>query len=135
MADYADSVILPKSMRVLLIEMEQGLRGEIAARLEGDGCTVRVATNAWDALAMLQEDPLPDMVAMDLSCPEGCGDWLVRECRSDERLARLRILSPPEALHRAAVARRFANMGEMRQMRLGSTLESLGRAVWNKVRG
>lgn len=122
-------------MRVLLVEMEQGLRGEIAARLEEDGCTVRVATNAWDALAMLQEDPLPDMVAMDLSCPEGCGDWLVRECRADERLARLRILSPPEALHRTAVARRFAKVAAVRQTKLGSTLESLGRAVWHKVRG
>jgi CheY-like chemotaxis protein len=123
------------SMRVLLVEMEQGLRGEIAARLEGDGCTVRVAANAWDALAMLQEDPLPDMVAMDLGCPEGCGDWLVRECRADERLTRLRILSPEEALHRASVARRIAKLAAVRPARLGSALEHLGRVVWHKARG
>lgn len=122
-------------MRVLLVEFEQSLRGEIAARLERDGCTVRVAASAWDALAMLQEDPLPDMVAMDLGCPEGCGDWLVRECRSDDRLTRLSILSPEETMHRAAVARRIARLAAVRPARLGAALEHLGRAVWGKVQG
>jgi DNA-binding response OmpR family regulator len=122
-------------MRVLLVEFEQSLRGEIAARLERDGCTVRVAASAWDALAMLQEDPLPDMVAMDLGCPEGCGDWLVRECRADDRLARLSVLSPEETMHRAAVARRIARLAAVRPARLGAVLEHLGRAVWGKVQG
>lgn len=122
-------------IRVLLVEMEQGLRGEIAARLEGDGCTVRVSANAWDALAMLQEDPLPDLVAMDLGCPEGCGDWLVRECRADQRLARVRVLSPEEAMHRVAVARRIARLAAVRPARLGAALEHLGRLVWDKAQG
>ncbi len=122
-------------IRVLLVELEQGLRGEIAARLESDGCTVRVSASAWDALAMLQEDPLPDLVAMDLGCPEGCGDWLVRECRADERLARVRVLSPEEAMHRAAVARRIARLAAVRPARLGAALEHLGRLVWDKARG
>lgn len=122
-------------IRVLLVELEQGLRGEIAARLESDGCTVRVSASAWDALAMLQEDPLPDVVAMDLGCPEGCGDWLVRECRADERLARVRVLSPGEAMHRVAVARRIARLAAVRPARLGAALEHLGRLVWNKARG
>ncbi len=122
-------------MRILLIELEHGLRGEIAERLERDGCTVRVASTAWDALAMLQEDPLPDLVAMDLGCPEGCGDWLVRECRADDRLARLSVLSPQEVLHRAAVVRRIARLGAVRPARLGSALEHLGRLVWDKARG
>jgi len=122
-------------IRVLLVELEQALRGEIAARLERDGCTVRVAASAWDALAMLQEDPLPDLVAMDLGCPEGCGDWLVRECRADERLARVRVLSPAEAMHRAAVARRIARLAAVRPARLGAALEHLGRLVWDKARG
>ncbi len=121
-------------IRVLLVELEQGLRGEIAARLERDGCTVRVAASAWDALAMLQEDPLPNLVAMDLSCPEGCGDWLVRECRADERLARLRVLSPEEAMHRVAVARRIARLAAVRPARVRASLEHLGRLVWDKVR-
>ena len=122
-------------IRVLLVELEQGLRSEIAARLESDGCTVRVSASAWDALAMLQEDPLPDLVAMDLGCPEGCGDWLVRECRADERLARVRVLSPEEAMHRAAVARRIARLAAVRPARLGAVLEHLGRLVWDKARG
>ena len=122
-------------IRVLLVEMEQGLRGEIAARLEGDGCTVRVSASAWDALAMLQEDPLPDLVAMDLGCPEGCGDWLVRECRADQRLARVRVLSPEEAMHRVAVARRIARLAAVRPARLGAALEHLGRLVWDKAQG
>lgn len=122
-------------MRILLVEMEQGLRGEMADRLSRDGCTVRVASSAWDALAMLQEDPLPDLVAMDLGCPEGCGDWLVRECRADERLARVSILSPPEALHRAAVERRIARLAAVRPARLGAALEHLGRVVWGKAQG
>ncbi|HEU4382935.1 MAG TPA: hypothetical protein VFR85_05455 [Anaeromyxobacteraceae bacterium] len=123
------------TMRILLVEVEQGLRGEIAERLTRDSCTVRVASSAWDALAMLQEDPLPDLVAMDLGCPEGCGDWLVRECRADERLARLSILSPQEALHRAAVERRIARLASVRPARLGAALEHLGRAVWDRARG
>ena len=122
-------------IRVLLVELEQGLRGEIAARLESDGCTVRVSANAWDALAMLQEDPLPDLVAMDLGCPEGCGDWLVRECRADQRLARVRVLSPEEAMHRVAVARRIARLAAVRPARLGAALEQLGRLVWDKAQG
>ncbi len=122
-------------IRILLVEVEQGLRGEIAERLDRDGCIVRVASTAWDALAMLQEDPLPDLVAMDLGCPEGCGDWLVRECRADERLARLSILSPQEALHRAAVARRIARLAAVRPARLGAALEHVGRLVWDKARG
>ena len=120
-------------MRVLLVEPDDGIRSELSDRLLRDGCTVRLASTAWDALAMLQEDPLPDVVAMDFGCPEGCADWLVREARADERLARLRVVPHQEAVLRATAARRIARLRAIRPARLGAFLEHIGRLVWRRV--
>lgn len=85
-------------MLVLLIEPDEKRRRETAARLAGAGCLVRAAASAWEGLAMLQEEPLPRAVLMDLASSEACADWLAGELRSDERLSQLPIYGTAEAL-------------------------------------
>ena len=54
-------------LAILLVEDDPIVLDSTAALLEDGGCAVRVASSADEALAALQEGPLPSVVVTDIS--------------------------------------------------------------------
>ena len=101
---------MPAAKRVLLIEDDAGLRQALKMLLERRGYLVVEALDGREALTLLQDDPLPSAVLLDLKLP-GMNGWEFRERQlADPRLACLPTLvmtgdeaEPSGALHGATL--------------------------------
>ena len=92
-------------MRVILVvEDDDDLRRDICAALTNEGFVARQAQNGLDALLILQEDELPDLILLDLIMPMMNG-WAFRaEQEMDARLAHIPVIVMSAApLERAAI--------------------------------
>lgn len=71
---------MPK--RILVVDDEMGARVLIGTFLDRGGFEVIKAKNGVEALALMEQGPLPDMVIMDVMMPEMDGITLCRSIRT-----------------------------------------------------
>jgi CheY-like chemotaxis protein len=77
---------------ILLIDDDALLRSSCASVLAHHGYSVIEASDGDAALARLDEEPLPELIVVDLEMP-GMGGWeFLAILRSDRRLAELPVL-------------------------------------------
>jgi DNA-binding response OmpR family regulator len=92
-------------MRVILVvEDDDDLRRDICSDLTHEGFVARQAQNGLEALLILQEDELPDLILLDLIMPTMNG-WAFRaQQEMDARLAHIPVIVMSAApLERAAI--------------------------------
>jgi DNA-binding response OmpR family regulator len=101
----APSPIFMSPMRaILVVEDDDDLRRDICAALTDEGFVAREAQNGLDALLVLQEDQLPDLIILDLIMPTMNG-WAFRAQQElDSRLAHIPVIVMSAApLNRIAI--------------------------------
>jgi CheY-like chemotaxis protein len=77
---------------ILVVEDDEDLRRDICAALTDEGFVAREAQNGLQALMMLQEDQLPDLIILDLIMPTMNG-WAFRAQQElDGRLAHIPVI-------------------------------------------
>lgn len=76
---------------MLVVEDDRALLELLLDYFESEKVEVIAAEDAAQALAKLAEDPLPDVVLLDLRLPEVSGEELLARMRADPRLARLPV--------------------------------------------
>jgi len=78
--------------RVLLVE-DEAVQAELAQRvLERAGFSVRRAGDGPLALEALAEDPLPDLVLLDVMLPKMDGFEVLKRIRADQRTRSLPVI-------------------------------------------
>jgi two-component system phosphate regulon response regulator PhoB len=71
--------------RILVVEDERDLARAVEYRLQKEGYSTEAALTGEAALARLAEDPLPDLVLLDLMLPDRSGIEICKSLRSDPR--------------------------------------------------
>lgn len=79
-------------MRILLVEDEDALREQIAARLREEGFAVDLAADGVDGSFMAQEYPL-DLAVVDLGLPGLDGLQLIEKARTQDRKYPILVLT------------------------------------------
>ena len=77
--------------QLLLVDDEPGLREAVQAYLEDSGFSVRVASNATEGWAMLQQ-MTPDLVISDIMMPQVDGYEFLAQMRGDQRFKTLPVI-------------------------------------------
>jgi two-component system, OmpR family, phosphate regulon response regulator PhoB len=80
------------SAKILIVEDEADLVGVLTYNLKREGYAVKAAGNGAEALRLLDEDPPPDLVVLDLMLPDISGIDVCRQLRSNERTRRTPVL-------------------------------------------
>jgi two-component system phosphate regulon response regulator PhoB len=80
------------SYTILIVEDEQDLAATLEFNLQKEGFQCLVAHTGQDARDILQRDPLPSLVVLDLMLPDSSGTEICRELRADDRTRRMPIL-------------------------------------------
>ncbi len=71
---------------------EEDLVTTLEYNLQSEGFTTRTALTGDGALAMLAEDPLPDLVLLDMMLPDISGTEICRRMRTKPRTAKMPVL-------------------------------------------
>lgn len=79
-------------MSVLIIEDDEGVRDSLAELLTEEGYDVKVASEGSEALALMQEEPLPSLILLDLMMPTMNGGEFRKRQLSDPRLASIPVI-------------------------------------------
>lgn len=79
-------------MRILVVDDDDALRKGLAFLLRLSGHEVSSAAHGAEALSMLQAEPLPDIILLDLSMPVMDGATFRRAQLADDRLRGIRTL-------------------------------------------
>ncbi|MBC7538511.1 MAG: response regulator [Bacteriovorax sp.] len=79
--------------KVLIVDDDIRNIFALTAALEQKGAIITVARNGMEALTRLEEDPLMDLVLMDIMMPEMDGFQATREIRKQKRFASLPIIA------------------------------------------
>jgi two-component system, sensor histidine kinase and response regulator len=83
----------PGGASILIVEDEDMLRETLREALEGESYSVATAANGEEALDRLRRDePLPDLVVLDLAMPVLDGNGLYEAMQLDPRLAGIPVL-------------------------------------------
>lgn len=82
----------PPPPSVLVVDDNDALRENLAECLEAEGYVVRAAETGEEALALLDQGPLPSVVLLDLMMPGMDGRALVAAIRADPRYQRVRVV-------------------------------------------
>jgi len=77
---------------ILIVEDERDLAGTLEYNLEKDGYQTRVAYDGQQALKLAHEEPLPDLVLLDLMLPDFSGIEVCRRLRQDERTRQVPVI-------------------------------------------
>ena len=117
---------MSRANRILVVDDNASLRENLAEALQLEGYEVVVAADGAGALALLEADPLPEVVLLDLVMPRMDGRELARRIRQDRRLdtVRLVLTTGHEATARAGVA---VEAVLMKPFGVGELLEALKR--------
>jgi len=78
--------------RILIVEDDEDLVRLTTHWLEREGYTVQHAADGEAALEMLEKDPLPGLVLLDVMLPKIDGFELLRRIRSKERTKTLPVM-------------------------------------------
>lgn len=74
------------SSLILIVDDEQDLLATLEYNLEREGFRTRSALNGKEALERAVQDPLPDLILLDLMLPDMPGTEVCRELRRNERM-------------------------------------------------
>ena len=77
---------------VLIVEDERDLVGNLEYNLEREGYQTRSALTGRAALELATQEPIPDLVVLDLMLPDVSGTEVCRHLRADERTRRVPVL-------------------------------------------
>jgi two-component system, OmpR family, phosphate regulon response regulator PhoB len=80
------------SGRVLVIEDEVDLATTLEYNLRTEGFDVRVAHSGRQGLALATNDPLPDVIVLDLMLPDLAGTEVCRRLREQERTRDIAVI-------------------------------------------
>jgi len=80
------------SKKILIIEDEADLVGVLAYNLKKEGYAILSAGRGAEALALMDGEPPPDLVLLDLMLPDISGIDVCRQIRGNERISRVPIL-------------------------------------------
>lgn len=80
------------SPRILLVDDDSLLREALADFLSSEGFSVVQAGTAVEALRVIQQEPLPDAMVVDLLMPRVGGEELVGLCRQHRMVARIPVV-------------------------------------------
>lgn len=72
---------------ILIVDDEQDLVSTLEYNLERDGFETRTALNAADALELVEREPIPDLVILDLMLPDMSGTEVCRQIRQHAKTA------------------------------------------------
>lgn len=81
-----------KRARILVVDDEANVAFGLRALLQARGYQVELAHDGRGVLERLERDPLPDLLLLDYEMPYLDGDEVLRNMRSDPRLAQLPVL-------------------------------------------
>jgi two-component system phosphate regulon response regulator PhoB len=77
---------------ILIVDDEQDIVNTLEYNLEREGYETRTALNAADALELVQREPLPDLVILDLMLPDMSGTEVCRKIRQTPETADIPVL-------------------------------------------
>jgi two-component system, OmpR family, phosphate regulon response regulator PhoB len=78
--------------RVLVVDDDSALQRLVATLLKRANMQALSATNAAEAMDHLQQDPLPDIVILDMMLPDVSGMDFLRQMRRQSQLAKLPVI-------------------------------------------
>ncbi|MSR61481.1 MAG: response regulator [Planctomycetes bacterium] len=81
-----------KRKSILLVDDEADVAQGLAALLRARGYEVELARDGLEALARLEQDPLPDLVLLDYEMPQLDGEEVLARLRRDPRTLNLLVL-------------------------------------------
>ena len=77
---------------ILIVDDEQDLVSTLEYNLEREGFETRSAYNAADALRLVEEEPLPELIILDLMLPDMAGTEVCRKIRQNEPTSDIPVL-------------------------------------------
>ncbi len=77
---------------ILLVEDDSFISGMYQTKLKNAGYTVEVIADGELAWNRLQQDPLPDMVLLDIILPKKDGFEILEDLRKEERMKNLPVI-------------------------------------------
>ncbi len=77
---------------IYLVEDDSFISGMYQTKLKNMGYTVELATDGEAAWTRLQQDPLPDLVLLDVVLPKKDGFEILEELRANGRTANLPVI-------------------------------------------
>ena len=78
--------------KILIVEDEADLVGVLMYNLKREGFSVRAAANGAEALRLVEEDPIPDLVLLDLMLPDISGFDVCRQIRAMDKTRHVPVL-------------------------------------------
>ena len=104
---------------ILIVEDDNDVRVAIADILKFRGATVYEATNGLEALNLLPEIPLPDLVILDAMMPEMDGPAFFAEFRKREEYRNVPVVlfsAVVDSIHIEGLAGRLKKPADMREI-------------------
>lgn len=80
------------SQLILIVDDEKDLVSTLQYNLEREGYETRVALTGQDALAAARQEPLPELVLLDLMLPDLLGTEVCRQLRADDATCDIPVL-------------------------------------------
>jgi two-component system phosphate regulon response regulator PhoB len=77
---------------ILIVDDERDIVTVLDHNLRREGYQTRVAFNGEEALVRARQEPLPDLVLLDLMLPDLAGTEVCRKLRADERTRHVKIV-------------------------------------------
>jgi two-component system phosphate regulon response regulator PhoB len=77
---------------ILVVDDERDLVSTLEYNLQKEGFQTRTALNGRDAIAAAEQEPIPDLILLDLMLPDLPGSEVCRKIRSTERLQHVPVL-------------------------------------------
>lgn len=81
-----------KPLSILLVEDDSFISGMYQTKLSGQGYQVELAEDGETAASRLQQDPLPDLVLLDVVLPKKDGFEILESLRAAERTKHLPVI-------------------------------------------
>lgn len=81
-----------KPLSILLVEDDSFISGMYQTKLSGQGYQVELVEDGETAASRLQQDPLPDLVLLDVVLPKKDGFEILEGLRSHERTRQLPVI-------------------------------------------
>jgi CheY-like chemotaxis protein len=88
--------------RVLIVDDDADIRESLATLLNEEGFAVRTAMNGRDALSVLEQIELPDVILLDLTMPVMDGNSFIASIGDHDPLADVPVIVVSAVPHRAA---------------------------------
>jgi two-component system, chemotaxis family, chemotaxis protein CheY len=83
--------VLP-DIELLVVDDDRGIRETLGEVLRDERYSVRLARNGQEALALLEQGPVPSLILLDLAMPGLDGDGFLEQQKRDPRLRQIPVV-------------------------------------------